>query len=224
MPQASRYGVTPRRACSCSRRESARAAAGAAPPVTAVRIARASRRSSAAAGAQRWRHCGRCARASRPRGDLQRHDPDRLPRQLAFGAERPGVWFHPSGYGALGYALPAAIGARAPTGSAHRRTRRGLRRSVHATGADTRRGARSDAADLVGNNGASRADPRGHARPQELLRSARGAQPRFVALAHACGAAGGGYMAPALAAELRAALDRPGPTLLEAVAGDFRMP
>src|SRR5205085_441463 len=26
----------------------------------------------------------------------------------AFAAERPGLWFHPSGYGALGYALPAA--------------------------------------------------------------------------------------------------------------------
>ena len=30
----------------------------------------------------------------------------------AFRAERPGLWFHPSGYGALGYALPAAIGAK----------------------------------------------------------------------------------------------------------------
>ncbi len=30
----------------------------------------------------------------------------------AFAAERPGVWFHPCGYGTLGYALPAAIGAK----------------------------------------------------------------------------------------------------------------
>jgi 5-guanidino-2-oxopentanoate decarboxylase len=29
----------------------------------------------------------------------------------AFRADRPGTWFHPSGYGTLGYALPAAIGA-----------------------------------------------------------------------------------------------------------------
>lgn len=29
----------------------------------------------------------------------------------AFAADRPGTWFHPSGYGTLGYALPAAIGA-----------------------------------------------------------------------------------------------------------------
>ena len=30
----------------------------------------------------------------------------------AFRAERPGLWFHPCGYGTLGYALPAAIGAK----------------------------------------------------------------------------------------------------------------
>src|SRR5205807_1053192 len=30
----------------------------------------------------------------------------------AFPAERPGLWFHPSGYGALGFALPAALGAK----------------------------------------------------------------------------------------------------------------
>ena len=30
----------------------------------------------------------------------------------AFAADRPGLWFHPCGYGTLGYALPAAIGAK----------------------------------------------------------------------------------------------------------------
>jgi 5-guanidino-2-oxopentanoate decarboxylase len=30
----------------------------------------------------------------------------------AFPAEKPRVWFHPSGFGTLGYALPAAIGAK----------------------------------------------------------------------------------------------------------------
>jgi 5-guanidino-2-oxopentanoate decarboxylase len=30
----------------------------------------------------------------------------------AYAAERPGAWFHPSGYGTLGFALPAAIGAK----------------------------------------------------------------------------------------------------------------
>jgi 5-guanidino-2-oxopentanoate decarboxylase len=29
----------------------------------------------------------------------------------AFTVDRPGSWFHPSGYGTLGYALPAAMGA-----------------------------------------------------------------------------------------------------------------
>ncbi len=29
-----------------------------------------------------------------------------------YPANRPGTWFHPSGYGTLGYALPAAIGAK----------------------------------------------------------------------------------------------------------------
>jgi 5-guanidino-2-oxopentanoate decarboxylase len=30
----------------------------------------------------------------------------------AFAADRPGSWFHPCGYGTLGFALPAAIGAK----------------------------------------------------------------------------------------------------------------
>lgn len=30
----------------------------------------------------------------------------------AYGADRPGSWFHPCGYGTLGFALPAAIGAK----------------------------------------------------------------------------------------------------------------
>jgi len=46
--------------------------------------------------------------------------------------------------------------------------------------------------------------------------------PDFVALAGACGAAGVRvHEAAALAEALRAALARPGPTLLEAVAEDF---
>ena len=47
--------------------------------------------------------------------------------------------------------------------------------------------------------------------------------PDFVALAHACGAAGARVPdAAALAAALRGALTRPGPTLLELNAADFR--
>ena len=31
---------------------------------------------------------------------------------FAYAADRPGSWFHPCGYGALGFALPAALGAK----------------------------------------------------------------------------------------------------------------
>jgi thiamine pyrophosphate-dependent acetolactate synthase large subunit-like protein len=49
--------------------------------------------------------------------------------------------------------------------------------------------------------------------------------PDFVALAHACGAAGARVPdVSALAEALRGALTRPGPTLLEVNATDFRVP
>jgi thiamine pyrophosphate-dependent acetolactate synthase large subunit-like protein len=144
----------------------------------------------------------------------------------AFGAERPGLWFHPSGYGALGYALPAAIGAKIaqPT------------RAVVALAGDF--GVQFTLQELmtaveldltlpvvVWNNGALgqiRDDMRaaGIAPIGVVARN-----PDFVALAGACGAAGVRvHDAAALAEALRAALARPGPTLLEAVAQDFRAP
>ena len=50
-----------------------------------------------------------------------------------------------------------------------------------------------------------------------------GRNPDFVALAHACGAAGvRARNAPELTAAVRAALDRPLPTVIEAAAGDYR--
>jgi thiamine pyrophosphate-dependent acetolactate synthase large subunit-like protein len=52
-----------------------------------------------------------------------------------------------------------------------------------------------------------------------------GRNPDFVALAGACGAHGVRvHEAAALTEALRAALERRGPTLLEVVAADFRMP
>ena len=144
----------------------------------------------------------------------------------AFAAERPGLWFHPSGYGALGYALPAAIGAKIaqPT------------RAVVALAGDF--GVQFTLQELmtaveldltlpvvVWNNGALgqiRDDMRaaGIAPIGVVARN-----PDFVALAGACGAAGVRvHDAAALAEALRAALARPGPTLLEAVAEDFRAP
>ena len=142
----------------------------------------------------------------------------------AFPAERPGVWFHPSGYGALGFALPAAIGARIAQ----------PQRPIVALAGDF--GAQFTLQELmtaveldltvpliVWNNGALgqiRDDMRaaGIAPIGVVARN-----PDFVALAHACGAAAARVPdAAALVAALRAALARPGPTLLEVNATDFR--
>jgi 5-guanidino-2-oxopentanoate decarboxylase len=142
----------------------------------------------------------------------------------AFPAERPGVWFHPCGYGTLGYALPAAIGAKVAQ----------PQRAVVALAGDF--GVQFTLQELmtaveldltlplvVWNNGALgqiRDDMRaaGIAPIGVVARN-----PDFVALAHACGAVGMRVQsAAALAEAVRAALARPGPTVLEAVAEDFR--
>ena len=141
----------------------------------------------------------------------------------AFPAERPGVWFHPSGYGALGYALPAAIGARIAQ----------PQRPIVALAGDF--GAQFTLQDLmtaveldltvpfiVWNNaalGQIRDDMRaaGIAPIGVVARN-----PDFLALAQACGAACARIRdAAMLATALRAALARPGPTLLEVDATDF---
>ena len=144
----------------------------------------------------------------------------------AFPAERPGLWFHPSGYGALGFALPAALGAKIAQ----------PQRAVVALAGDF--GVQFTLQELmtaveldltlpvvVWNNGALgqiRDDMRA-AGITPIGVVAR--NPDFAALAAACGATGVRvHGAAALAEELRAALTRAGPTLLEAVAEDFRAP
>ena len=142
----------------------------------------------------------------------------------AFPVARPGVWFHPSGYGALGFALPAAIGARiaqpqrpivALAGDFG--TQFTLQEIMTAVELDLTLPL------IVWNNGALgqiRDDMRaaGIAPIGVVARN-----PDFVALAHACGAAAARVPdAAALGAALRAALARPGPTLLELSAADFR--
>ena len=141
----------------------------------------------------------------------------------AFPAERPGLWFHPSGYGALGFALPAAIGAKLaqPT------------RSVVALAGDfgwqfTHQELMT-AVELdltlpivVWNNealGQIRDDMQAAGiAPIGVV----GRNPDFTALASACGAAAVRIRDPhALQRELRQALLRPGPTLIEAIAADF---
>jgi 5-guanidino-2-oxopentanoate decarboxylase len=141
----------------------------------------------------------------------------------AFTCERPGVWFHPCGYGTLGYALPAAIGARIAE----------PQRPVVALAGDF--GSQFTLQELmtavelgltlplvVWNNGALgqiRDDMRA-AGIEPLGVVAR--NPDFVALAQACGAAGVRVRsAAALGEALHAALARAGPTLVEATAADF---
>jgi 5-guanidino-2-oxopentanoate decarboxylase len=142
---------------------------------------------------------------------------------FAFTAERPGLWFHPSGYGSLGFALPAAIGA----------TIAQPQRPIIALAGDF--GVQFTLQDLmtaveldlnlpvvVWNNAAL-------GQIRDDMRSAGiapigvvGRNPDFMALASACGASGLRVAsARQLEDALRVALTRPGPTLLEVTATEF---
>jgi 5-guanidino-2-oxopentanoate decarboxylase len=141
----------------------------------------------------------------------------------AFPAERPGVWFHPSGYGALGFALPAAIGARIA------QPQRPIVALAGDFGTQFTLQELATAVELgltlpliVWNNsalGQIRDDMRA-AGMTPIGVVAR--NPDFVALAHACGAAGARVPdVAALTEALHGALNRPGPTLIEVSATDF---
>jgi 5-guanidino-2-oxopentanoate decarboxylase len=141
----------------------------------------------------------------------------------AFRADEPGHWFHPSGYGTLGFALPAAIGAKISSPA----------RPVLALAGDfglqftlgelmTAVEAGVSLPLVVWNNGAL-----GQIRDDMIAANipptgviAR--NPDFLALARACGAAAvRTRTAAALSEAIRRALDVPGPTLIEAVPTDF---
>ena len=142
----------------------------------------------------------------------------------AYPVDAPGCWFHPSGYGTLGFALPAALGAKVASPAC----------AVLALAGDY--GLQFTLNELM------TAVEAGHALPivvwnnaalgqiRDDMLAARiapigvvGRNPDFVALAHACGAAGvRARNAPELTAAVRAALDRPLPTVIEAAAGDYR--
>ena len=142
----------------------------------------------------------------------------------AFAAEQPGVWFHPCGYGTLGYALPAAIGAKIAQPW----------RPIVALAGDF--GLQFTSQELmtaveldltlpviVWNNAALQQirDDMCAAGIAPIGVVAR--NPDFIALAGAYGAVGVRvHEAAQLEQALRAALARPGPTLLEVVAEDFR--
>ena len=141
----------------------------------------------------------------------------------AFAADRPGTWLHPSGYGTLGYALPAAIGALVAQPG----------RPVLALAGDF--GFQFTSQELatavelqlslpivVWNNsalGQIRDDMvAGDIPPTGVV----GHNPDFLALARAYGAHAERAKGPAaLTSAIRAALQRRGPTLIEAVDRDF---
>jgi 5-guanidino-2-oxopentanoate decarboxylase len=142
----------------------------------------------------------------------------------SFPTDRPGTWFHPSGYGTLGYALPAAIGARVAEPA----------RPVLALAGDF--GFQFTSQDLatavelqlslpvvIWNNGAL-----GQIRDDMIAAGIPptgvvGHNPDLVALARAYGAHAERARGPAaLTDAIRVALERPGPTVLEAVEEDFR--
>jgi 5-guanidino-2-oxopentanoate decarboxylase len=141
----------------------------------------------------------------------------------AFAVDEPGHWFHPSGYGTLGFALPAALGAKiaAPT------------RPVLALAGDfglqftlgelmTAVEAGLSLPLVVWNNsalGQIRDDMIGANIPPTGVIARN---PDFVALARACGAAAvRARDAAALSQAVRIALEYAGPTLIEVVSTDF---
>jgi thiamine pyrophosphate-dependent acetolactate synthase large subunit-like protein len=141
----------------------------------------------------------------------------------AYPVENPGQWFHPSGYGTLGFALPAALGAKISSPA----------RAVIALAGDfglqftqselmTAVEAGLSLPIVVWNNAAlgQIRDDMVAADIPELGVIAR--NPDFVALAHACGAEGCRVHGPAaLTDALRTALSHDGPTLIEVVAASF---
>jgi 5-guanidino-2-oxopentanoate decarboxylase len=141
----------------------------------------------------------------------------------AYPVESPGQWFHPSGYGTLGFALPAALGAKISSPA----------RAVIALAGDfglqftlselmTAVEAGLSLPIVVWNNsalGQIRDDMVAAGIPQLGV---IGRNPDFIGIAHACGAKGYRVHDPAALSEvLRTALNHAGPTLIEVIASSF---
>jgi 5-guanidino-2-oxopentanoate decarboxylase len=141
----------------------------------------------------------------------------------AYSTDTPGTWFHPSGFGTLGFALPAAIGAKIAAPN----------RAIIALAGDfgvqftsneimTAVEEQLSLPIVVWNNsalGQIRDDMCG-ADIGAIAVVAR--NPDFVALARACGAEGARVHDPTqLSTAIETALCAGGPTLIEAVEADF---
>jgi 5-guanidino-2-oxopentanoate decarboxylase len=141
----------------------------------------------------------------------------------AFAADRPGTWFHPSGYGTLGYALPAALGAKlaAPERAVVALAGDfGVQFTLHELMSAVE--AEVSLPIVVWNNDAlgQIRDDMIAADIEPIAVAAR--NPNFQAFAAACGAYGVRVAnAAALIDAVRAALNRRGPTLIEALEGEF---
>ncbi|MDB6083725.1 MAG: decarboxylase [Gammaproteobacteria bacterium] len=142
----------------------------------------------------------------------------------AFATDGPGQWFHPSGYGTLGFALPAALGAKISSPA----------RPVIALAGDfglqftlnelmTAVEEHVSLPIVLWNNsalGQIRDDMQATGIP---LTGVIARNPDFLALAGAYGAAAArAGDAHALIEAIRKALDASGPTLIEIVAAEFR--
>jgi 5-guanidino-2-oxopentanoate decarboxylase len=141
----------------------------------------------------------------------------------AFPTDGPGQWFHPSGYGTLGFALPAALGAKVSAPA----------RAILALAGDfglqftlnelmTAVEENLSLPIVVWNNsalGQIRDDMQASNIP---LTGVIARNPDFVALGLAYGAAAARVTdAHALTETIRAAFTRAGPTLIEVVASQF---
>ena len=141
----------------------------------------------------------------------------------AFACDQPRLWHHPSGYGTLGYALPAAIGARvayADRAVVALAGDYGVQFTVQELGTAVELGRSLPI--IVWNNSAL-----GQIRDDMIASGIApigvvGHNPDFVALAQAWGARGERVGdAAQLTAALRAAQHHPGPTVIEVDAAQF---
>lgn len=141
----------------------------------------------------------------------------------AFATDAPGVWHHPAGFGTLGYAMPAAMGAKIAMPN------RAVAALVGDFGLQYTLQELTTAVELglslpviVWNNAAL-----GQIRDDMIATGIAplgviARNPDFLALANACGAnAERVKTAAALTAAIVKALTHPGPTVIEVAAGEF---
>jgi len=142
----------------------------------------------------------------------------------AFAADRPGTWLHPSGYGTLGYALPAAIGALIAEPNRPALALAGdfgfqFTSQELATAVELQ----LSLPIVIWNNSALGQIRDDMVAARIAPTAVSGHNPDFLALARAYGAHAERALGPeSLTAAIRSALRRRGPTVLEAVEADFR--